>query len=443
MTEKLKYIFSCSSSGRPYCRQEVSNFRVYDNACVVFEGQKVVYAGEAERFTKLRHDFKIPIWGLKSFLREIGLSSQSDIEMLPFDCVSVDHTMNHVYASFYLSGFRDALVLVNDQHGTDCRNVALAFVSEGSAPRLLETLTTSEVVLGDQNVGLGHFLNKYSSMSHNLCLTGSSFLDVAYNSKIVELGIFNHYYVNPQPTEGCSEAIGTALRIMELSGEKLKSRRLESPYLGTPYAIDAEHLPFYKIENPRQFLFKHLKAGNVIAWFQGGSEYGPRSLGHRSFFADPRADEMIDTLRYIKGCDQNEQFTLVIPDRLFRLVFDEKNADMCEFAARSMRIKHPWKEKLRSVSSCGEYAQPQLLKRKVNPQLYDLLMNYFELSGVPCLLGASLSVNDFPMVETPRDLLDVVEEISYVKCAPKVVTVFVDKDQFYEVEPENLQHETD
>ena len=60
--KKLQYIFSCEKSGRPYARghEDATNYRTKDNACVVLDGTRIIYAGETERFSKVKHDFAKP-----------------------------------------------------------------------------------------------------------------------------------------------------------------------------------------------------------------------------------------------------------------------------------------------------------------------------------------------------------------------------------------------
>ena len=77
--------------------------------------------------------------------------------------------------------------------------------------------------------------------------------------------------------------------------------------------------------------------------------------------------------------------------------------------------------------------RPQLLKRDVNPELYDLLMAYFHHTHTPCLVNTSLNINGFPIVETPLDFFDLIEEVSFMQNVPEVKPVFVDGGEYFEV----------
>ena len=270
--------------------------------------------------------------------------------------------------------------------------------------------------------------------TRNLCLSGGGILNCPTNSKIVELGFFDNYYASPQPSDGCAESIGRAFYAMHNNGESLKSQRLKSAYLGASYSVDSIIDDCKPINNPTQKIAAHLKAGGVVAWYQDGAEYGPRALGHRSFLADPSAPGMLDALNIIKGREAWRPLAPVVPKRLFSLLFDAKNTNMCEFMLRTLPIKQKWQRRLQAVCHKDGSTRPQLLERSTNQQLYDLLMAYFQQTGTPCLINTSLNINGFPIVETPHDLYNLAEEITFIeKPIPKVMTVLIDGENFYEV----------
>ena len=67
--------------------------------------------------------------------------------------------------------------------------------------------------------------------------------------------------------------------------------------------------------------------------------------------------------------------------------------------------------------------------------LYDLIMEFFNQTHVPCLVNTSLNINGFPIVETPRDFCNLAEEICFMKEIPPVMNVFVEDGVAYEVIP--------
>ena len=519
--KKFRYTFSSEGSGRPYARDwEANGYRTKDNACVVLDGTKVVFAGETERFSKKKHDFAFP----KEVLRALVSSPAfQDVELEDFNSHATvhNHHENHIYEVFYQSGFHDAAVLVNDGNGSlkDC--VTLAYMCEGEKPLILKKLPSnnspcnlygyaSKLLFGsdyaqgklmglasygknDGNIYIAfndaqkltktdkalvrknitslfpygvdydgnvmkakdiaytvqknfedtlvalmkyfkELLEQENIKTKNFCMSGGGVLNCPTNSKIIDLGLFEHYYASPQPSDGCAESVGRAFRNMEKLGEKLQSHRLTSAYLGLTYTKKdiKKKRPEY-LEKPLQQLGEYLEKGGIIAWHQGRAEYGPRALGHRSFLADPSKKGMLKALNRIKGREQWRPLAPIVPEELFTRIFEVENTDMCEFMLRTLKVKERWQPRLQAVCHIDGTTRPQLLKREINPQLYDLLMVYFEKTHIPCLVNTSLNINGFPIVETPEDLCLLQEEINYIDEIPSVKFVFVDKCDFYEV----------
>ncbi len=267
----------------------------------------------------------------------------------------------------------------------------------------------------------------------NLCMSGGGILNCPTNSKIISLGLFKHYFASPHTSDACAESIGRVFRNMQIQGKQLKSQRLETSYLGVVYPRNELIYKHKKIEKPNECLSNALKNGEVIAWYQGAAEYGPRALGHRSFLANPATQDMLNALNIIKGREAWRPLAPVVPEELFQRIFEVDNTDMCEFMLRTLKIKERWRSRLKAVCHIDGTTRPQLLKRKVNPRLYDLIMSFFEKTHIPCLVNTSLNINGFPIVETPRDFCHLIEEISLMKNIPKTRYVFVDSEETFDV----------
>lgn len=513
----LKFTFSNWGSGRPYAINKPHG-GTKDNACVVFDGQDVIFASEAERWSHHRHDREKPRIALEKFKQKAKISDD-DLEKIVVDATEHIHHENHIYECFYQSGFKNSAVFINDGRGeTEC--VTLAYIEEGKKPitfkkfpyeqsicglyhkasRIIHKTPFGEgkmmglsaygsnngrkymhfdeqtktlfsdkellkndlrAFLGDEHlqgkdvmlakdvaftvqknfedvvVGLIKYLKEILEekgiQTDNLCLSGGGILNCPANSRIVDLGYFKHYYASPQPSDGCAESIGASFKEMQKRGISLRSKRLESAYLGLHYVAEDVEGPRECLIEPYLTISKELASSAVIAWFQGCAEYGPRALGHRSFLADPSQRSMLESLNKIKGRENWRPLAPIVPEELFTKIFDVENTDMCEFMLRTLTIKEKWRPRLQAVCHVDGTTRPQLLKRKVNPQLYDLLMTWFDRTHVPCLVNTSLNINGFPIVETPYDLRCLQEEILYLNDVPNIVSIFVDENQFYDV----------
>lgn len=514
---RLRYSFSSPSFGRPYAFNPPEESSTDDNSCVVFDGSNLIFASEGERSSKIKHDSARPDVALRNFKDFSTVPGAKDVEGVFLHEKLTDHHLNHIFETFYQSGFNDAAVIVNDGHGNldDC--ITFAYVRENEDPIVLKKFeacnspcgiysSASEMIFGrkhcegklmglaaygnnngkayiqwdgdnkristDENllkrdvarcsdgadltssnamsakniaftvqknfeetlcdvaVYFKHLLEDGGYKTENLCLSGGGVLNCPTNSKIVEQGLFQHYYASPQPGDGCAESVGRVLRRFYEDGEALKSKRLQTAYLGVTYPSKLIETPHSVIDNPTNAICEYLQRGGVVAWFQDGAEFGPRALGHRSFLADPAKEGMLDSLNKIKGREPWRPLAPIVPERLFRIVFDVDNTDMCEFMLRTLKLRERWQDKLGAVCHVDKTTRPQLLKREVNPILYDLLMTYYEQTGVPCLVNTSLNINGFPIVETPVDLCAMNEEFYYMDGIPDIVSILIEGNTY-------------
>ena len=142
--------------------------------------------------------------------------------------------------------------------------------------------------------------------SNNLCLSGGVALNCVANGKIEELRIFENIYIQPASGDA-GGSLGAALAInhMYFDTNRLYTEEydlMKGSYLG-PYFSDKEIMIMNKkfkavfehinsFEKLSQKVARLISEGNVVGWFQGRSEFGPRALGNRSILADPRNPEM-------------------------------------------------------------------------------------------------------------------------------------------------------
>lgn len=150
---------------------------------------------------------------------------------------------------------------------------------------------------------------------------------------------------------------------------------------------------------------EHLLDGKVIAWFQGGSEFGPRALGHRSILADPRRHDVRD---YINAeIKEREDFRPFAPSVLAECVED---IFIHGFASPYMilvdKIKPEWRDKVPAIVHQDGSCRVQTVTPEWNNAYYKLLQSFERLSGVPMLLNTSFNKRGMPIVETPFDAID-------------------------------------
>lgn len=144
-----------------------------------------------------------------------------------------------------------------------------------------------------------------------------------------------------------------------------------------------------------------LASGAILGWFQGRSEFGPRALGNRSIFADPRSAQMQDFLnRHVK---RREAFRPYAP-----AIVQERAAEFFELEGPSpvmLRVVPVRGRSLPAIRHVDGTARVQTVNRRQNELFYDLLEAFGRKSGIPVLLNTSFNVAGEPIVETPSDAL--------------------------------------
>lgn len=148
-----------------------------------------------------------------------------------------------------------------------------------------------------------------------------------------------------------------------------------------------------------------LTEGKVIAWFQGGSEFGPRALGRRSILADPRTPGVVDLINLL--VKRREDFRPFAPSVLRE---DAATYFDCDVESPYMilvaQVREQWRETLGSVVHRDGSARLQTVTPDWNPRYYDLLTACKRLTGLPVLLNTSFNRKGMPIVETPEEAIN-------------------------------------
>jgi carbamoyltransferase len=248
--------------------------------------------------------------------------------------------------------------------------------------------------------------------ARNLCISGGVGLNCVANGRIVRQAGFDNVWIQPAAGDD-GIAIGCAyfgyLEILK----RPRSFVMDDAYLGIDYSGKAEREALDKwlvrLETQRMSsgdicadTAKLLAQGNVLGWFQGRSEFGPRALGNRSILADPRTAEMKDKLnKRIKHRQAFRPFAPVVVAERAGEIFE--GAEESPFMLLAKQVRPAWKDKIPAVVHVDGSARVQTLRERQNPRLYRLLREFESITGVPVLVNTSFNVKGEPIVETPAD----------------------------------------
>lgn len=144
--------------------------------------------------------------------------------------------------------------------------------------------------------------------------------------------------------------------------------------------------------------------GQVVGWFQGRMEWGPRALGNRSIVCDPRRADMKDILnRKIK---RRESFRPFAPSILREAVSDWfEEEDDVPFMTQVFQIREEKRPLVPAVTHVDGSGRLQTVHRAANPLYYRLIEAFRDLTGVPMVLNTSFNENE-PVVCRPAEALD-------------------------------------
>jgi carbamoyltransferase len=144
--------------------------------------------------------------------------------------------------------------------------------------------------------------------------------------------------------------------------------------------------------------------GQVVGWFQGRMEWGPRALGNRSILGDPRRADMKDILNL--KIKRRESFRPFAPSILREAVPDwfELDGDV-PFMMQVFPLRAEQRSRIPAVTHVDGSGRLQTVHRDTNPLYYRLIEAFRDLTGVPMVLNTSFNENE-PVVCRPEEALD-------------------------------------
>jgi carbamoyltransferase len=269
-----------------------------------------------------------------------------------------------------------------------------------------------------------------------LCMAGGVALNCVANGKLLRENIFKGIYIQPAAGDA-GGALGAAQAASHMYFEEArtvnpKSDSMEGSYLGPDYSekeiqlmnrkVKAVFHQYTNFPDLATFIAQKLSEGNVVGWFQGRMEFGPRALGNRSILGDARNPDMQKKLNL--KIKYREGFRPFAPS-----VLAEKVADYFELEAESpyMLLVAPVKKERRkklpanylelplwerlyfersdvqSITHLDFSARIQTVHKETNPRYWTLIEAFEKQTGYGLVVNTSFNVRGEPIVCTPHD----------------------------------------
>ena len=259
-----------------------------------------------------------------------------------------------------------------------------------------------------------HLLNELHKKipTENLAMAGGCALNSVANGKLFSRTPFRHTWIQPAAgDEGL--AIGAALHTYHSVLQHPRRFAMKNSYLGPEFAdsrvessLRSTGLKYQRLERGPllESVAKRIAGGDVVGWFQGRMEWGPRALGNRSIVAHPGRPDMKDVLN--ARIKRREWFRPFAPS-----ILEERQADYFEHDRPSPFMLHVYKirpekrEQLCAVNHVDDTGRLQSVSREENPLYYDLIRAFERETGIPVILNTSFNENE-PIVCKPEEAID-------------------------------------
>ena len=245
-----------------------------------------------------------------------------------------------------------------------------------------------------------------------LALAGGVFANVKLNQKISELNKIEKIFVFPNMGDG-GLTVGTAA-LSFYKKKKYLPRKIDNMYLGPKFSnkeilnqIKKYKLKALKIKNPSKFIANEISEGKVVGIFQGRMEFGPRSLGNRSIIVQAKDVSVNDWLnKKLKRTEFMPFAPITLIENKDEYYKDIQKKELCmKFMTITVDCKKKALAKFPAAVHIDNTARPQLIDKKYNSLLYDLILNYKKITNSGTLINTSFNMHEEPIVCSPKDAL--------------------------------------
>jgi len=262
----------------------------------------------------------------------------------------------------------------------------------------------------------GHFARQLGM--RRLALAGGVALNTTANGRLLASGVVEEIYVQPAAADDGS-ALGAALHHASAVGE-VSNRRSPTPFYGPahgPQEIEralakhgGEGLAISRLAGLSETCAAAAAAiarGEVIAWYRGRMEFGPRALGHRSILADPSSPEMRDRVNaLVKMREAFRPFAPAVSLEQVDRWFQTPPGTQLPYMTVNLQVRPEHRAGLPAITHVDGSARVQTVAGDDNGEFHELLRAVGEATGREMVLNTSFNVKGQAIVNTPQEALE-------------------------------------
>ncbi len=266
-----------------------------------------------------------------------------------------------------------------------------------------------QLILEETALHLCRYLYDVTKQKH-LCLAGGVALNSVMNGRLAVDSPFEDIYIQPAAGD-VGPAVGSAYYIYNTLLDQPRDFVMRHTYYGPEYSnqqikaeLDSCKLDYEYVEDIAPYCAQRLAEGQLVGWYQGRMEWGPRALGNRSILANPTRADMQDIVnRWVKF---REDFRPFAPS-----VLAEKSQEYFDahYPSPYMLFVCPVKDGkgdvIPAVTHIDGTARFHTVDRDANPLYWDVINEFGKITGVPVVLNTSFNVRGEPIICTPKEAI--------------------------------------
>jgi carbamoyltransferase len=238
-------------------------------------------------------------------------------------------------------------------------------------------------------------------------MAGGVALNCVANARIAAEGPFSRVWVQPAAGDA-GTALGAALHVARAGGPVAPMAGADLGRGWSDDEIEADlrraALPYTRPASIAAEAAEVLARNGIVAWYQGRSEYGPRALGHRSLLAHPGDKDTTARMNDVKGREQFRPIAPMVRAERFSEVFE--GVYPSPYMLFVHRVRPEWADRIPAVVHVDGTARVQTVHREHEALVADMLAEFERRTGLPVVVNTSLNTAGRPMVDTPREAME-------------------------------------
>ncbi len=259
-------------------------------------------------------------------------------------------------------------------------------------------------------------LNKLYPEYTKFSFSGGLFGNVKLNQKINELDFVDEIFVYP-PMGDEGLPLGACIKKAVELGEITKPKKLQNVFFGIEYTNEevnniSKGYNFNRVPYSSEEIAKDIENGKIIGWFQGRFEHGPRALGARSILVKPTKVQTHKVLNErLKRYEIMPFAPIVMEEHFDEIFYPSKSKYSSEFMTICYSTRESWINRIPAViQKSDKTARPQIVVKNKNPKFWDILNEYYKISGIPVLLNTSFNSHNEPIIDSPVQAFDTLQK---------------------------------